>query len=173
MISKFEITLTRQNGQEALRIPARKKPTQKQITEIRTAKDEIIAELKRRKAEEKAKYEARQAKIAAIEGIQEIRKAIAAEEAYQEAFNEMMEDEYNDGAFPPKRPEVNSRDLMKQYPRATAYLKAESWSLASNYAKIRAGQKALERIINGEDHNIVIAEMEKEWSDYCKERMWD
>lgn len=60
MIKKFGITLTMQNGEEALRIPSYKKPTAKQLSEIKAAKPEIIAELKRQEAEEKAEREAKE-----------------------------------------------------------------------------------------------------------------
>ena len=60
MIKKFGITLAMQNGEEALRIPSYKKPTAKQLSEIKAAKPEIIAELKRREAEEKAEREAKE-----------------------------------------------------------------------------------------------------------------
>ena len=171
MIKKYRLTLAKRNGEDAIRVG--KKVSKATIEEIRKAKPEIIAELKRREAEKKAAYEARQARINAIEGLKELQRAIAAEEAYREALNDMMEDEYNDGARPPKKPEISVKELKEKYPRAAAYLKAENWSLASNYIKAGAGQKAKERIISGEDYNQVIAEMEKEWSDYCKERMWD
>jgi len=171
MIKKYNLTLAKRNGEDAIRVG--KKVSKATIEEIRKAKPEIIAELKRREAEKKAAYEARQARINAIEGLKELQRAIAAEEAYREALNDMMEDEYNDGARPPKKPEISVKELKEKYPRAAAYLKAENWSLASNYIKAGAGQKAKERIISGEDYNQVIAEMEKEWSDYCKERMWD
>ena len=171
MIKKYNLTLAKRNGEDAIRVG--KKVSKATIEEIRKAKPEIIAELKRREAEKKAAYEARQARINAIEGLKELQRAIAAEEAYREALNDMMEDEYNDGARPPKKPEISVKELKEKYPRAAAYLKAESWSMASNYIKAGAGQKAKERIINGEDYRQVIAEMEKEWLDYCKERMWD
>lgn len=60
MIKKFGITLAMQNGEEALRIPSYKKPTSKQLAEIKSAKPEIIAELKRREAEKKAEREAKE-----------------------------------------------------------------------------------------------------------------
>ncbi len=58
MIKKFGITLAMQNGEEALRVPSYKKPTSKQLSEIKAVKPEIIAELKRAEAEKKAEREA-------------------------------------------------------------------------------------------------------------------
>ena len=60
MIKKFGITLAMQNGEEALRVPSYKKPTSKQLSEIKAVKHEIIAELKRRDAEQKAEREAKE-----------------------------------------------------------------------------------------------------------------
>ena len=55
MIKKFGITLAMQNGEEALRVPSYKKPTSKQLSEIKAVKLEIIAELKRREPSRKLK----------------------------------------------------------------------------------------------------------------------
>lgn len=60
MIKKFGITLAMQNGEEALRIPSYKKPTSKQLSEIKAAKPEIIAELKKREEEERIEREAKE-----------------------------------------------------------------------------------------------------------------
>ena len=49
MIKKFGITLAMQNGEEALRIPSYKKPTAKQLSEIKAAKPEISKDEKRKK----------------------------------------------------------------------------------------------------------------------------
>lgn len=49
----------------------------------------------------------------------------------------------------------------------------DDWSGAAHYAKAGAGRRALERIINGEDHNTVIEEMEAEWSSHCREHIFD
>lgn len=67
------------------------------------------------------------------------------------------------------KPSIETAELKKQYPIAAAYLKAESWASSNHWAKWAAGNRALEKIINGEDHEVVIAEMEKEWGNYCME----
>lgn len=143
----------------------------KNLEEIKARKHEIIALLKAEKeAEENARIE-REAKIAAIEGLEEIRKARAEWEDYNYKFNKAME--RGDCRFPSK-PASDVESLKKQYPRAAAYLKAESYSRASNYMKVAAGRKALERITNGEDHEVVIADMEAEWSNAAREAaMWN
>lgn len=149
------------------------KDGKKHMDEIKAKKAEIMAHFAAEKAAERAAYEARQAKINAIEGLTELTDAIEAEIAYGNAFNRMMEDEYNDGVNPPSRPKVSSVELRKQYPRAAAYIKAENWEYASHYAKCGAGRRAKERIINGEDYVTVLADMDAEWSAHCAEHMWD
>lgn len=137
---------------------------------LKAAKPEIIAILKSEKeAAEKAANE-RRAKIAAIEGLKELESAHEAAEEYHNKSSKAMDSE--DERFPPK-PNINIAELAAKYPRANAYLTAESWSMAANYAKSAAGKKALERIIDGEDYETAIAEMNREWDEYCKAHMWD
>lgn len=150
------------------------------LEEIRARKPEIIAELMQRKEAEDAETEAykkaiaeREAKLYAIEGLSELMQARSQLEIYREALAAMMDDESNDGAFPPPRPTSNPAELSKQYPRAAAYLKAESYEFASNAVKSAAGKKAEERIINGEDYAAAIRDMETEWADYCTAHIWD
>lgn len=121
----------------------------------------------------KRAYDERQAKIDAIDGLHEIINAIMDWNRYNREFNAMMDDEFNDGAFPPKRPTADVNALKAQYPRADAYLTAQSWTNSENYAKAEAGAKALERIINGDDYAEALADMDAEWSTYCDEHMWD
>lgn len=160
LIKKYEI---RYHNEEAIAI-TRKPKTNAEIEVIRAAKAEILGILKAEKKAQEDAAEARRQAMAGIEGLDAIRNAMYDERKYHRDFNRMMEDEGNDGINPPVQPKANSADLRKQYPRAAAYLKAESWTLASNSDKYAAGKKGLERIINGEDHNVVLAEMEAQWS---------
>jgi hypothetical protein len=143
------------------------------LSEIKAKKPEILAYLAEQETQKEKAHKEREDKINAIEGLNEIQRAIDAEIEYGRAFDHMMEDEDNDGAFPPSKPVANSGELKKQYPRASAYLKAESWSYADHYAKSGAGRRAMERIIESEDYTVVLADMEKEWSAHCEEHIWD
>lgn len=169
LIKKYSISY---NDESTIKVGCKPNATDLQL--IKDAKPEILAILK---ADKKAKDNAclaRQNAIAAIEGLEGIRKALAAEHAYHKAFTRMMEDEFNDGVNPPARPSLSSDDLKKQYPRAAAYVKAENWTYASNYAKSAAGEKALERIINDEDYTIALTDMDAEWSEAAhKAAMYD
>lgn len=135
--------------------------------------EEIKAQLNAEKAAKEAADKARQNKIEAIEGLKEIRAAINAQARYREELVQMMEDEDNDGIRPPKRPDPDIAALKAKYPRAAAYIKAENYSCAEHYAKADAGRAALEKIINGGDFAQAIADMEHEWSAYCRDHIWD
>lgn len=110
---------------------------------------------------------------AACPGIDELRAAHEDIDRYHRDFERMMEDESNDGANPPRAIKGDIDALRIQYPVAAAYLTAESWSYASHYAKSGAGERAMKRIIAGENHTVVLADMEKEWSDHCNKHIWD
>lgn len=135
--------------------------------------DEIRMHLQNEEAVKQAAAKSRQEKINAIEGLQEIYDASEEWSRYRDAFSCMMDNQDNDGARPPMQPTVNIEALNAKYPRAAAYIKAENYSCAANYAKSSAGRKALEKIINGEDYAQAIADMETEWSAYCEEHIWD
>lgn len=56
-------------------------------------------------------------------------------------------------------------EAAKKYPLAAAYAKAESYSMAHNYAKAAAGKRAMRAIEQGADPLQAVAEMEAEWAD--------
>jgi hypothetical protein len=68
---------------------------------------------------------------------------------------------------------VDVEELKTKHPKAWAYIRAEGWANARHYAKAAAGRVALERIINGDDHDQVIADMEAEWNAYTEQHIWD
>ncbi len=108
--------------------------------------------------------EEREAKIAAIEGLQEIRKARAEIENYHCKFQASFEGENAvGGLFVGKKPQYDLDAMAQKYPRAMAYLKAEDRSHSANYKYSIIGEKAKERIINEPDnYETIIAEMEAE-----------
>lgn len=163
LIKKYNITETA-NGMIQAR-PAHKL-TDAEKDQIRAAKPAILAyfaELRQAEAD-------RQAKIEAIEGLEELKDIRAEWENYRDEFDQAME---AGNGYTPSKPEEKVEDVAKRYPRAAAYLKAEDYSYASHYAKASAGRKALERIINGENHEQAIAEMEAEFTAYCEKHIWD
>lgn len=134
---------------------------------------EIKAHLIAERDAKAAAAAAREAKIDAIEGLKEIKSAIYDRQRYRCEFNAMMDDEFNDGTRAPKLPTADVDALLAKYPRAAAYIKAESYSYAAHDVKSMSGAKALEKIINGEDYAAALADMEAEWSAYVNEHMWD
>ena len=102
-----------------------------------------------------------------IPGLNELESIIADWDYYMDAQSAMMEDEMNDGINPPKRPSCEVAAIAKQYPVAAAYIKAENWGLASNYAKSAAGNKAKKKIAAGVNYLEVLAQMEQAWSAHC------
>lgn len=129
---------------------------------LRAAKEEIIAYLRQEKeAEEKAAAE-RQAKIDGIEGLKELENLSSAWEDY----NYRIQSYISRGLIgkAPQKPAETMESASQRYPRAAAYLKANLYMFASNYGKSAAGQRAMERIMEGEDFEKVIADMEAEWT---------
>lgn len=174
LIKEWNLQLAIQNGQECLRVQG--KPTQTQVAELRELKDNIITELKHRREVERKRVDeamaARNAKLAAIEGLEELQDARNAEANYHHEVNRRFEDEALSSIMP-ARPKVSAKDVAAKYPRAAAYVKAEGWTYASNYAKNAAGRKAVERILEGEDYAQVLAEMDAEWSAHVRDHAWD
>lgn len=135
-------------------------------------RDEIIAYIEEQKAIEEQKHLERLKKINAIEGLQELEDASIAWKKYYSDYRHFIEDGAEGKA--PKKPEASLEELVRKYPRANAYMKAESYAYSSsNNARAAAGKKALERILNGEDYKQAIADMKKEWRDYCEEHVFD
>jgi hypothetical protein len=120
--------------------------------------ESVIAELRAEHENKKASVQAN------VPGLDQLRKAADDEERYADERNRMMDDEHNDGVRPPRPVAVRYGDLAIQYPIAAAYLKAEDWEYAENYAKAQAGGRAKARIAAGENHQVVLSEMESEWS---------
>ena len=119
---------------------------------------------------EKKKLNEELAKIGEIEGLFEIKDAIAEREKFLKEYNDAVE---NGTGILPTPPKTDIKALMDKYPRASAYLKAESYIKSANFMKADAGIRARDRIINGEDYEKVISNMESEWKSFCEKHMWD
>lgn len=139
---------------------------------IKSQKPEIMSYLKEEKMDEKRACEEREAKIKAIEGLEEICNAIEEQIKWREDFNRAMESP--DGCVRMRaKPEDNIDELRQKYPRAAAYLTAEDESLKRNHELSAIGKRALEAIINGEDHEDVMARMKDEQDAFANRHMWD
>ena len=141
------------------------------LDEIAACKPQIVEALIDARNAEIEKWKKREEAIKGIDGLEEIKHAIADLEAWHEEFEKSFDDIGGLGVRP--MPEYNLSEMRKRFPRAAAYLKAENWEYSEHYVKSRCGKTAKEKIINGQDYDQTIAEMEKEWADYCQEHVWD
>lgn len=135
--------------------------------------DAIRAQFKFEADEAERKAAERKAKVDAIEGVRELESAYFQLEVYRWKMNAMMDDEYNDGVFPPKRPPVDINALRERYPRAAAYVDAKDWSDSLHHAKSAAGMVAVQKILDGQDYEQAIADMHSEWNTYSKNHTFD
>ena len=104
--------------------------------------------------------EERKAKVAAIEGLAEIKAATAAWVNYHRAKTRFEQGEIDYEDMPAYNPN-ELQELRAKYPRAAAYLEAERWIATENPVKVRLGSRAMEKILNGEDPAAVLDEMSK------------
>ncbi len=160
MVSTYAIKL---HGEDNLEIKFPVGSDKGEVVELLKAnKPEIIAYLQAEKAAE----EDCEAKIAAIEGLEELQLAYYAQADHIDEMSARHEDETL-SSIGVEAPVNNIAALKAKYPRAAAYILAEDYSFAANDAKAAAGREALEEIIEGADPAEAIANMERAWSDYC------
>lgn len=140
---------------------------------VKAAKPEILAVLMaEREAEEQADQE-RQEKINSIPGLAEIKAAREDLAKWNQEFQGSFESECGGGVGVRPKPQYDLAVLYAKYPRAKAFLLADQYAHAENYAKANTGEKAVRAIMNGEDPEATIAAMEAEWKEYTQAHMWD
>lgn len=135
-------------------------------------KPEIMAYLLNKEQAEARAAADRQAKIDGIEGLKELDAAAEKLLNQRETFTKQWES----GSSIYTAPTITAEDfeaLCKKYPRAAAYREALNGSLASHDVKATAYNKALEKIINGEDYTKALADAAAEWKAYCDEHILD
>jgi hypothetical protein len=102
------------------------------------------------RAELDAAYQAHQEALQVqFPGLAALQAAREDEDRYHEEFEQMMEDEGNDGARPPRPVQVAYKDLVPQYPRAALYLRAKGFQQGANYDRMAAGTKAVKLLEAG------------------------
>lgn len=170
MIKRYQITFAPNDTTKLMVSGVKRVKAEDMLDEVIARKAEIIAILTAEcEAAEKAAAE-REAKIAAIEGLDEIYAAIEEHEQHRAAFERAM---YRGDGILPGMPKSDIKALYAKYPRAAAYIQASEYSNSENLTQMGIGIRAKERIINEEDCKKVLADMEKEWGDYCHEHIWD
>lgn len=96
-----------------------------------------------------------------VPGLQELRAARASDAAERERFRQSV---YGGSGRLQGNPASDSAKALEQrYPRAAAYLHAESWSYSRDDVKATLGIKAKNDIASGKPYKTVIDEMEKKW----------
>ena len=164
LIKKYRISLA---GDDRIRISnTAQVDKDNALDEIKALKPAIITRLEEIKAEKDRAAAERAAKIAAIEGLAEIKKAQDEIEEWNYRFNKSFEGEYAVGGMGVgKKPDYDLDAMYKKYPTARAYLRAEAESRKSNYEYAAIGRRALEAIINNpEDYENIMATMDAEIS---------
>ncbi|MGN1101553.1 MAG: hypothetical protein ACI4RG_05120 [Huintestinicola sp.] len=141
------------------------------ISFIKANAEEIRSILKAEKAAEDEALRIRQQKIDSIEGLKVLKNNISEWEKYSYMINKYI----SNGALgsAPSKPEIESSELKKKFPRAAAYIKAESYAYASNAVKSSIGKDALDKIIDGCDYSVVISDMEEKWKNHLNTKDWD
>ena len=143
------------------------------LAAIKAAKSEIVAVLlQQREAGIRAEQERRR-EIDAIPGLREIEAARADLVNWKLEFDVSFDGENGGGVGVRPKPKHDMDAMYAQYPRAKAYLDAQEFAASENDAKSASGRKALESIINGENHEQAIAAMNSEWGAHCEAHLWD
>ena len=126
------------------RVPA------KDVAAIKEHREEILKEITEAKEQEKRAHQERQEKIDAIPGLAEIKAELEKAADWRRKFNASFETESGGGWGVGPRPDYDFEAAYKKYPQAHAYLIAERESYKSNFELAEIGQRALEKVINGQ-----------------------
>lgn len=169
LVNKYCLKVIVKDGVNCL-LPS-SRPNQNDLVEIKNNKDAIVDYLLSKKAEEEKAEAERNAKIDAIDGLKELEKIISEWKNYYYKLNSNYDNEYKSSILPTK-PNITVEEVSAKYPRANAYLTAQSWSLANNFKKVNAGKKALDKIIDGDDYEEAIEQMKAEFDREIGEN-WD
>lgn len=169
MISKYNIRLTDDKQHIAADKVIAK--NQSDAEYVRHHKDEILQILLEREAEAEKKAQAYREKHNAIEGLEELEKAIVDWNTYNRSMSRYIERDCTGKA--PVKPSNTVDELSGKYPRAAAYIKADQWSLSTHFFKATCGDKAKCRILDGDNYKEAIDDMEAAWAQYVNEHAFD
>lgn len=170
IISRYEIRLGEENMIRVYNVDLFKEDRAEKI--VKSKKAEIISYLKNKKEEEQRANEERQKKIKSIDGLEEIEKSFEEQRRWTHKFNCAFDNE-NGFTGMQARPRDYTKELMKKYPRAAAYIQAHNLSTKTNYELSQIGAEALEKIINGDDYRNAILEMEQRCKEFTKRHIYD
>lgn len=171
IITKYHVTVVEENK---IKIPAKYAEIAKKdnmIDTIISYKPLILNYFRNKEEAERRQAEEREAKIKAIEGLDEIMGCREAWAKWRRDFNHMMDT--GSGVMSTPRPATSEKELRSKYPRANAYLAALAEANKSNFELSAIGNTALEKIINGEDYKQVADDMQQDISNFVNRHFYD
>lgn len=103
-----------------------------------------------------------------VPGLNELRTAIAHDENQRSLFKRSVYG--GSGKLSGDPSSKTAFSVAKQYPRAAAYIKAESYFYSDNYVKSSFGKEAMNAIASGKSTSSAIKTMERKWEKYAVEK---
>lgn len=103
-----------------------------------------------------------------VPGLNELRTAIAHDEGQRNLFSRSVYS--GSGRISGNPTSATASSLAKKYPRAAAYIKAESYFHATNDVKSSLGKEAMNAIASGRPVDATISAMERKWKKYASRR---
>lgn len=170
LIKKYNLQAVKKDGK--MMVHTRARVPAKDVAAIKANRNEILKEILDAKEQARKAYEERQAKINAIPGLSEIKAELEKADDWRRRFNASFETEDGGGWGVGPRPNYDFDAAYKKYPQAHAYLIAEQEAYKDNYELAEIGQKALEKVINGQ-WKEAMEDMEQEQEEFVKRHMWD
>ena len=170
LIKKYNLQAVEKDGKmmvhTRLRVPA------EDVAAIKENREEILKEILDAKEQRARVYQERQAKIDAIPGLMEIKTELAKAADWRRRFNASFETESGGGWGVGPRPQYDFEAAYKKYPQAHAYLIAEREAYKSNYELAEIGQRALEKVINGQ-WKEAMDDLKREKDEFADRHAWD
>lgn len=170
LIKKYNLQAIEKDGK--MMVHTRARVPAKDVAAIKANRDEILKEILDTKEQKKRAYEERQAKINAIPGLAEIKTELEKAADWRRRFNASFETESGGGWGVGPRPQYDFEAAYKKYPQAHAYLIAEREAYKDNYELAETGQKALEKVINGQWEEAM-EDLKREEDEFVDRHAWD
>lgn len=105
-----------------------------------------------------------------VKGYDELKNAISHNEQEHEKFNRSL---YSGSGKIYSEKKIDVSALKKKYPRASAYMEAESFFHSNNSTKISLGRDAMQEIRQGKPYKKAIQKMNKKWNEYTRSKALD
>lgn len=170
LIKKYNLQAIEKDGK--MMVHTRARVPAKDVAAIKANREEILKEILGAKEQKKRAYQERQAKINAIPGLSEIKAELEKATDWRRRFNASFETESGGGWGVGPRPQYDFEAAYKKYPQAHAYLIAEREAYKDNYELAETGQKALEKVINGQWEEAMEG-LKREEDEFVDRHAWD